>query len=113
MGIHSNFNLHQVKKICRQDENPLKMNKLLILILALALITAEAAPQFWPSSGASHNSGGKRDKFKAAGASLVGAGIATKVIAAKTNNPALYNAGKTIATLGAVKTVGAHLFQGK
>merc|ERR1711971_316148 len=111
MGIHSNFNLHQVKKICRQDENPLKMNKLLILILAMALITAEAAPQ-WPRL--TNNSGGNtRQHLKTKGAVLAVAGLGAKVIGAKTNNPALYNAGKTIATIGAVKTVGAHLFQEK
>merc|ERR1712212_840018 len=106
---HSNFNLHQVKKICRQDENQLKMNKVLILILALALITAEAAPQGWPQR--TFNSGGNtRQHLKTKGAILAVAGLGAKYIGAKTNNPALYNAGKTIAGAGVAKSVLAHLF---
>merc|ERR1711997_750250 len=109
MGIHSNFNLHQVKKICRQDENPLKMNKLLILILALALITAEAAPQGWPQR--TFNSGGNtRQHLKTKGVVLAAAGLGAKFIGAKTNNPTLYNAGKAIAGAGVAKSVLAHLF---
>merc|ERR1711997_323443 len=112
MGIHSNFNLHQVKKICRQDENPLKMSKLLILILALALITAEAAPQGWPQR--TYNSGGNtRQKLKTKGAALLGAGIGLKVVGGLINNPGLQQAGGAIAAVGVAKKVGAHLFQGK
>merc|ERR1712110_339496 len=108
MGIHSNFNLHQVKKIYRQDENPLKMNKLHILILALALITAEAAPQ-WPQR--TYNSGGNtRQHLKTKGAALLGAGIGLKVVGGLINNPGLQQAGGAIATAGAAKKVAAHFF---
>merc|ERR1712010_421045 len=109
-------NLHQGKKKIRKMD---KMKKICVLILALALITADAAPsprKYYRNRGRSysrHSSSGSNGpnrflKQVVTTKLLAGAGIG--ILGALTGNQQLQQAGGTLAVLGGATSIGAHLF---
>merc|ERR1711971_1186443 len=109
-----------------EKKKTLKMNQKLIfvLILALALIASEAAPQFGLGQilgGGRFGNGGRyggyggngntKQTLKHIGAKKLVGGLALKTFGAVTGNQGLQNLGLGIAKLGAIKTVGAHFFK--
>merc|ERR1712127_535513 len=105
------------KKIRNMD----KMKQICVLILALALITADAAPsprKYYRSRGrsysghSSYNSGsnGPNRFLKQVGTTKLLAGAGIGILGALTGNQQLQQAGGTLAVLGGATSIGAHLF---
>merc|ERR1712172_221068 len=109
-------NLHQGKeKIGNMD----KMKQICVLILALALITADAAPsprKYYQSRSYSHhsryNSGssGPNKFLKDVGRTKILAGAGIGILGALTGNQGLQQAGGGLVGLGVASSLGAHLF---
>merc|ERR1711971_1162717 len=116
MGLKTN--LHQGKKKIRNMD---KMKQICVLILALALITADAAPsprkyyrqrQRSYSHHSGHNSGssGPNKFLKDVGRAKIIGGAALGIAGALTGNAQLQQAGGGLIGLGVASKLGAHLF---
>jgi len=98
-----------------------KMKQICVLILALALITAEAAPSpqyYHRSRGRSYGrsysrNNGVRNTLKSVGRTKVLAGAGIGILGALTGNQQLQQTGGALVGLGLATKVGAHLFGGK
>merc|ERR1712051_1124572 len=112
-------NWHQGKKKIRNMD---KIKQIFVLILALALITADAAPsprkyyrnRSRPPSYSSHSSysgsSGPNKFLKDVGRTKIVSGAGLGIHGALTGNAQLQQAGGALVGLGAASSIGAHLF---
>merc|ERR1712203_175173 len=117
MGTVENQLAPRKKKIRNMD----KMKQICVLILAMALITADAAPsprKYYRSRGRSYSrhsgyssgSSGPNRFLKDVGRTKIIAGAGLGIVGALTGNAQLQQAGGGLVGLGVASSLGAHLF---